>query len=425
MVQNKGSLRGEKTLFTKGRGNADNAEFNDFRTGGGNRLMKKVCVFHFPRMENFYGYSIDSLAPAPYFRHSDFVFARWARVMRSQTLVEAKSVDRMYRRRDPAYMRFVGDFVDKFRDADLVIMSTYNPIHPDILYHELKKPIKVLGFVDEPDSTYTRGIPYLWAFDGAFYITPSFNHDTLFPDALRRWGCEQFYWYPNVLPMPETPGQMGFWPLAAPRERARQQGDRFFRDRPLDLIYVGNQYFNKMDRLVRLKRAFGSRFRIHGRWPLAGFGGMLPLLAGKSPLWSRVRSISDQERMDHYCSTKIGFNMHLSERPAETGNKRLYEVPAHGMMLLCDKAGLNGHEQLFVPDKEAVFYDSIEDAIDKIEYYLAHDEEREKIARAGFARVHSDYEEEKNLKNLLDWAIALPKRTPSMVSVPASLTENV
>jgi spore maturation protein CgeB len=87
----------------------------------------------------------------------------------------------------------------------------------------------------------------------------------------------------------------------------------------------------------------------------------------------------------------------------------MYEVPAHGMMLLCDKAGMDAHENIFEPDKEAVFYDSIEEAIDKIHYYLKHDEQRERIARAGFARVHRDYDGESNLKRLLDWAIAVPR----------------
>ena len=89
---------------------------------------------------------------------------------------------------------------------------------------------------------------------------------------------------------------------------------------------------------------------------------------------------------------------------------RMYEVPAHGMMLLCDKAGMDAHERIFAPDKEAVYYDSSEDAIAKIEYYLKHDGEREKIARAGFARVHCDYDGETNMKKFLDWAISLPKK---------------
>jgi spore maturation protein CgeB len=89
---------------------------------------------------------------------------------------------------------------------------------------------------------------------------------------------------------------------------------------------------------------------------------------------------------------------------------RMYEAPAHGMMLLCDKAGLNAHAQIFEPDKEAVFYDSIEDAIEKIEYYLEHEDERINIAQAGFARAQRDYDGELNLKNFLDWASGLRKK---------------
>ncbi len=369
--------------------------------------MKKVCIFHFPRMESFHGYSIDSLDPTQYFLGAD---SWWRRRLLLRKLSEAKFIDQMYRDRHPAYMRFVRDFVDKFRDAELIVLATYNPVHPEVLYNELEKPIKVLGFIDEPNSTYLRGIPYLWAFDGAFYISPSFNENILFKDALKRWGCEQNYWFAQVPPKSQAQGQSGFWPLLTPRAEALRRGDRFFQDRDLDLIYVGNQYGPKVDRLVRLRKEFGSRFTIHGRWLLAGYGGATRWLMGNPTLWTRVRSISDQERAGLYFRTKIGFNMHLSRRPMETGNMRMYEVPAHGMMLLCDRAGLNAHEQIFEPDKEAVFYDSVEDAIEKIKYYLEHNEERERIARAGFARVHRDYDGESNLKNFLDWASGLRKK---------------
>jgi len=369
--------------------------------------MKKTCIFHFPRMKNFYGYSIDSLDPMPYFASGN----SWHGTARAfRMLCEAKWIDEMYRNRDPSYMRFLTDFVDKFRDADLVVLSTYNPVHPDVLYKEVQKPVKVLGFIDEPSSTYVRGIPYLWAFDGAFYITPSFNETTLFPDALERWGCKQSYWWPQVPPRVHATNQADLWPLAAPRTEAQQRGESFFQDRDIDVIYVGGQYGPKVDRLIKLKKRFGSRFRIYGRWALAGFGGVARMLSGKKPLWMRVRAISDEEKTNLYCRTKIGFNMHFSTVPRETGNMRMYEVPAHGAMLLCDKAGLNTHEQIFEPDKEAVFYDSIEDAMEKAEYYLSHDDERERIARAGFARVHRDYDGEQRLKQFLDWASGLQKR---------------
>lgn len=372
-------------------------------------FMKKVCFFHRPRLriEDFHGYSLDCIDPLPYFPGAT---SGWRQRWVLHKLYEAKWVDRMYRERNPSYMRFVRDFVDEFKDADLLVMATYNPLHPEVLFKELAKPVKILGFIDEPSSTYLRGVPYLWAFDGAFYITPSFNEDFLFPDALRRWDCEQSYWFPQVPPRLGASGGVE-WPLVAPREEALRRGDAFFCDRDLDIIYVGGFYDPKVDRLIRLRKRFGNKMQIHGRWPLAGYTGLARCLSGKPALWSRVTSLSNDNRTALYYRTKIGFNMHFSDLPRETGNMRMYEVPAHGMMLLCDKAGLNAHQQIFEPDREAVFYDSIEDAIDKIAYYLQHDEERERIARAGFARVHCDYDGETNLKRLLDWAIALPKRT--------------
>lgn len=367
--------------------------------------MKKVCIFQFPRIENFHGYSIDSLDPAPYFPDSDSSFA-------FRMLYDVKSIDQMYRDREPWYMKFLGDFVDKFRDADLLVIATYNPIHPEVLYSQLSKPVKVLGFFDDPQSSYIRGVPYLWAFDGAFYISPSYAYGLLFKDALERWGCQNSYWYPNVPPRMKFLGESPLWPLVAPRAEALQRGDAFFCDRDIDLLYVGKAYDSKIDRLAQLRRHFGSRFKIHGKWQRGGYGGFLRWMKGKPPLWTRVQTISYQRRTELYCRTRIGFNMHLSNTPTETGNVRMYEVPAHGALLLCDKAGLNAHAQIFEPDKEAVFYDSIEDAVEKIEYYLQHEDERQRIARAGFARACRDYDGEANLKKLLDWAIVLPKRSP-------------
>src|SRR5262249_50986658 len=144
---------------------------------------------------------------------------------------------------------------------------------------------------------------------------------------------------------------------------------------------------------------------------LAGYRGAARWIVGQSPLWTRVTSISDQERAKLYCRSKIGINMHLSETPMETGNMRMYEVPAHGAMLLCDKAGMSAHERIFQSNKEALIYDSMDDPIAKIEYHLEHDDDREKIARAGFDRVHRDYDGETNFKNFLDWASGLPKKS--------------
>lgn len=363
--------------------------------------MKKVCLFNFPAISQFHGYQIDTFDPLGYFGKYDhwdwndlIIWGINGFFKRRGLTAHAEAVDQLYRERDPAYMRMIGDFVERFRDYDLVVMSTYNFIHPEVLHHELKKPIKILGFIDDPLSTYMRGVPYLWAFDSALYISPSYDERTLFPDALNKWGCAAHHWFP----------------LAPYRVERLDMSEQFFAQRDLDVIYVGNHTRSKVDRLIRLKKHFGNRFHVHGRWPFKGYAGIVRGLFGKPVSPYRVTSISNEERAKLYYRTKIGFNMHVSDRPMETGNMRMYEVPAHGAMLLCDKAGSNANEQIFTSGVEAVYYDSIGDAIEKAEYYIAHSEERIAIARAGCERVWRDYEWDTNVLRFLEWAFSLRNR---------------
>lgn len=44
-----------------------------------------------------------------------------------------------------------------------------------------------------------------------------------------------------------------------------------------------------------------------------------------------------------------------------------------------------------------------EELLEKVEYYLQHDKEREQIARAGHDKVLDHYTYEKKLEKLLSW----------------------
>lgn len=362
--------------------------------------MKKVCFFNYPEIKSLPGYHIDTLDPIQYFGNNskwglvDLLRDGWSGYSKLRSIKTAEGLDKLYRSRDPAYMKFLTDFVNKYNDYDAIIMTSYNCVHPDVLYHELKKPVKIIAFVDDPYSTYTRSQPYLWAFDGAYYISPSYSNDSMFKNALERWGCKQNMWWPWVPDKIEYP----------------EVGDEFFSNRDIDLIYVGNPTGTKLDRIIKLKKHFRSRLRVHGRWRFKGYVGLMGAMFGKPVYWHRVTPISEQDRAHLYYNTKIGINMHVSDTPTETGNMRMYEIPAHGMMMMCDKAALNAHESIYQPDNEAVFYDTIDDAIEKIEFYLKNDDKRIEIAKNGFVRMWNDYEWEKNFLKLLDWAVSLKQR---------------
>lgn len=365
--------------------------------------MKKVCLFNFPPQMDFHGYQLETFDPLSYFSAdshwslSDLI--SWGHVgydHRRAITAGAAGVDRLYRERNPNYMRMIGDFIDRFRDFDLIVMSSYNFIHPEVLVRDLKKPIKVLGFIDDPLSTYMRGIPYLWAFDGAFFISPGYIDDQLFEEAFKRWGGKPATWWPLV-PFPYS--------------RPEKADEAFFQNRDVDLVYVGNPSASKVERLAKLKRHFGDRMRVHGRWAFKGHLGFVRGLLGKPIYPHQVTSLTSDQRTDLYWRTKIGFNMHVSDGTYETGNMRMYETPAHGMMMVCDKGGANSHASIFESNIEAIYYESLEQAVEQIEYFLIHDEERIKIAKAGYERYWKDYEWEMNMKKFLDWAIRL--RTPN------------
>lgn len=364
--------------------------------------MKRVCLFNYPPMDDFHGYRLETFDPFPYFseepRWGFNDFLHWGHAgydKRRAITAGAAGVDRLYRDRDPAYMRMLGDFIDRFRDFDVIVMSSFNFIHPEVLATELKKPIKVLGFIDDPYSTYTRGIPYLWAFDGAFFISPSYIDDVPFGEAIARWGNKPATW----------------WPLVPfPFQRPDSADEAFFRNRDAEVVYVGNPSATKVERLIQLKRHFGERLHVHGRWPFKGYVGFVRGVLGKPIYPHRVTSLSPAERTGIYWRTKIGFNMHVSDHAYETGNMRMYETPAHGMMMVCDKAGGDAHAQIFEPDREAVYYDTTVQAIELIEHYLNAEEERVRIAQAGFERYWRDYEWEANLLKFLDWSMAVRSR---------------
>lgn len=89
-----------------------------------------------------------------------------------------------------------------------------------------------------------------------------------------------------------------------------------------------------------------------------------------------------------FYESQITLNTHIDISSEFASNMRLYEATGVGTCLLTDWKK-NLHE-LFEPDVEVVTYKSAEEAVEKVHYLLAHDDERRKIAAAGQRRtLHS------------------------------------
>lgn len=79
---------------------------------------------------------------------------------------------------------------------------------------------------------------------------------------------------------------------------------------------------------------------------------------------------------------------------------RMYTAVGCGAFYMCE--AVDGIESVLLPDKEIVTFKGEEEMIDKIRYYLPRASERQRIARAGQARVLRDHTYQKRLEQMFE-----------------------
>lgn len=88
---------------------------------------------------------------------------------------------------------------------------------------------------------------------------------------------------------------------------------------------------------------------------------------------------------------------------------RIFEVPGAGGFLLTE--AVTGLEEFYLPGKEVVVFAGIDELVAKIQYYLAHPAERDRIARAGFLRTRQDHTYDQRFRELFATAGQLKAST--------------
>lgn len=97
-----------------------------------------------------------------------------------------------------------------------------------------------------------------------------------------------------------------------------------------------------------------------------------------------------------YAESKIVFNIAMKNDV----NMRCFETLATGSFLLTD--WVPSMDELFEDGKHLVLYRSMDECIDKAKYYLRHDEERERIAQAGYEHVIKNHTIQNRVNVILD-----------------------
>jgi len=260
-------------------------------------------------------------------------------------------LDERWRKKDRVLMEMYDDLAKQAEDKDVLILYNGANLHPEFV--RSLKVLKVYTAGDDPESTEVLTKPIAPAFD----IHLINNIDCL--GMYRSWGLKDVHFWP--LGSKITPEELSDLNEKNIRDISR-------RDNPL--VFLGGYQQHRKKRFDKIAKVFPQAYFAGSGWP-EGFIA-----------WDKMWNI--------YRRTQIGWNFHNSTGPI---NFRTYELPACGVMQICDNKSNLG--RIFKLNKEVVGFDTISQCIKLTKYYLEHKEEQRKIAVNGWKRWKREYHPDK------------------------------
>ena len=303
-------------------------------------------------------------------------------------------LEERYRTGDPGLLELYRRVRSQIEDNDVFIVDNENVYHPEFL-QSLEGVYKVLVSADDPEGSFSSSKPWVKYFDHVFAWGVNYDADSLITEKFVEWGARRADLWPHGVREDMFSSSL--------TEEGIATGER-----DIDLVFIGTPTL-KVSRLTALKAAFPqleiygrdwSRRAVladnrveHGRWNWrSAVGSVRALMLGMGD----IQSLPMDQLVGLYQRTKIGVNVHMSYGPS---NVRTFQIPANGMMQVCDDE--DGLSHIYDLNNEVVGYKSMSDAIDKIRYYLDHDDERKQVAIRGFRRTMSDYRRVDTFKNTM------------------------
>jgi spore maturation protein CgeB len=282
-------------------------------------------------------------------------------------------------------MAFYDALAPELGRCDVFIHYNGGNIHPDFL--EQFSCIKVYHCADDPDASRVLSKPVARYYD----VCAISNVACL--DLYAGWGCQRVFFWPLGSSFPDD---------LLPTDAAPHSG------RDVPVVFVGSKFG------VSSLRFVGTLLGLHKRKRF--MGAVERRVAGLHAYghgWRRGY-IADAELPRLYASARIGLNKHNSIGPI---NFRLFDLPAFGVLQICDNREHLG--RVFKLNEEVVGYETLDECLSLVDYYLRHGDEAEAIAFAGRERFFRDYSGvpwwQNFVRNLND-ALGLTVRAPGRSS---------
>jgi len=248
-------------------------------------------------------------------------------------------------------------------------------------FRRLQPRCRILGY--SPDDMARRGnqswqfLRHLPLYD-IFFTTKSYN-----VAELRELGCGRVVHVGNAY-CPDC-----FRPMPVDKADFERLGG--------EVGFIGSYEAERAHSMARLAQA-GVPVRV--------WGGGWRRQAAQAGLAVERRPLLGDDYARACCAFKINLCF-LRKANRDLQTTRSIEIPACGAFMLAERS--EEHSRLFVEGKEAEFFASDEELIDKCKFYLAHDAARQAIAANGLARcVAGGYSNTARMREMLAAALGAP-----------------
>ncbi|GJM79139.1 glycosyltransferase [Paenibacillus timonensis] len=286
--------------------------------------------------------------------------------------------------------------------AEMIAAVPGDPI-PDLVAQHKPDLLLALDGLELPvehlSAVRAMGVPTaVWFTDDPYYtdltIPLSSHYDYVFTlerncvDTYRAAGCSQVHY----LPFAAFPGH--YRPTLIPSPHRR------------NLSFIGSAYWNRVIYLQPVLPALMEQgLLINGIW-----WDRLPEFPAYADRIELGKWMGPVETSEVYSGSKIVLNLHRSPFeedvnnnqagiPAASPNPRTFEISACATLQLVDAR--DDLASFYLPGEEIETFTSPEELVDKVRYYLTHEEERREIALRALDRTLRDHTYANRLDQLL------------------------